>query len=92
MKAHSTTDLRAESVATPLCPVCHAVQLTGKQTVCSAKCRIRKSMKTREAKQQERDGRIRLLLRTASEQLQEATHLLEKPSPTQSQGDHDDEY
>lgn len=88
MNLHSTPDLCTEGVATPLCPICHTVPLTGKQTVCSAKCRIQKSMKTRAAKQSDRDAKIRLLLRTASETIQEAKELLKEPSTTQSQGAH----
>ena len=93
MNMPSTPENRAQSVATPLCPVCHTVPLTGKQTVCSAKCRIQKSMKTRAAKQSERDTKIRLLLRTASETITEAKELLKEPTHTQLQGaaHHDDE-
>lgn len=65
MELPSTTELRAAGVATPLCPVCHTVPLTGKQTVCSAKCRIQKSMKTRAAKRTDRDAKVRIKLREA---------------------------
>jgi predicted nucleic acid-binding Zn ribbon protein len=69
MDVPSALDHRAQSVATPLCPVCHTVPLTGKQLVCSPKCRIQKSMATREAKRQNRDAKARLLLREALELL-----------------------
>lgn len=66
-----TPDHFPESVATPpgrvpvYCPVCETVPLHGKQTVCSAKCRIQRSMATRVARQAERDAKVRLLLREA---------------------------
>ena len=64
-------DLSPGSVATPgpglpvYCPVCETVPLHGKQTVCSAKCRIQRSMATRAAKRAERDAKVRLLLKDA---------------------------
>ena len=63
-----TSELTPESVATPssgvpvYCPICEKVPLHGKQTVCSAKCRIQRSMATRAAKRRNRDAQIRLLL------------------------------
>jgi predicted nucleic acid-binding Zn ribbon protein len=60
-----------QSVVTPpaglpvYCPVCHTVPLKGKQTVCSAKCRIQRSMATRAAKRRERDAQVRVLLTEA---------------------------
>jgi predicted nucleic acid-binding Zn ribbon protein len=58
-------DYRPESVATlPVvasCPIC-GVPLQGRQTVCSAKCRIQRSMAMRAAKRDERDAKVRLLL------------------------------
>jgi hypothetical protein len=39
--------------------------LTGKQTVCSGKCRIMRSRQKREAKQADRDAKVRLLLTEA---------------------------
>ena len=75
--AHSTPDHSPQSVATPaigpLCPIC-GVPLSGKQRVCSAKCRIQRSMRRRAAKQTERDAKVRLLLT-------EALGLLTKPTP-----------
>ena len=44
---------------------------------CSAKCRLRAFEAKREAKRQNRDASIRLLLRTALEAVQEAKQLLE---------------
>jgi len=61
----------------PSCPIC-GTALTGRQTVCSPKCRIARSRQRREAKWRERDAMIRLLLRTVIETVQEATQLLEK--------------
>lgn len=67
----SGPNLSSGSVATPLpglpvyCPICEKVPLQGKQLVCSAKCRIQKSMQTRAAKQAERDAKVRLLLHEA---------------------------
>ena len=64
-------DLTPSSVATPLsglpvyCPICAKVPLAGKQTVCSPKCRIQRSMRRRMAKQAERDATVRLHLRAA---------------------------
>ena len=62
---------RPASVATPpsglpvYCPICETVPLHGKQTVCSAKCRIQRSMATRAAKRRNRDAQVRLLLTEA---------------------------
>lgn len=62
------TDLSPSSVATPpsgvpvYCPICENVPLHGKQTVCSPRCRIQRSMARRAATQAERDAKIRLLL------------------------------
>jgi predicted nucleic acid-binding Zn ribbon protein len=63
-----TPEQRPTSVATlpsdvPVyCPVCETVPLHGKQTVCSPRCRIQRSMGRRAAKQAERDAKVRLLL------------------------------
>jgi predicted nucleic acid-binding Zn ribbon protein len=68
---------RPQSVATPLadvpiyCPLCEKVPLHGKQTVCSARCRIQRSMQRRVAKQMERDATVRLHLRAALDLLKE---------------------
>lgn len=65
---HATPDLSPGSVrtplASPLCPLC-GTPLQGRQTVCSAKCRIARSRQTREAKRDERDAKVRLLLKEA---------------------------
>jgi predicted nucleic acid-binding Zn ribbon protein len=83
-----TPDHCSSSVATPLvvpsCPVCGR-RLTGKQTVCSPKCRIKRSMQRREANRQqvilERDAKIRLLLNTMVE-TGEAIKVLLQERPT----------
>lgn len=66
-------DLLPESVRTPpvipSCPICGR-PLKGKQTVCCGKCRIERSRR-REAKQRERDAKVRLLLTEALELLNE---------------------
>ena len=75
-------DRSSESIRTlPMvlsCPIC-GTPLQGRQTVCSAKCRIARSRRRREDTQQERDAKVRLLLRTVIETAQEATRLLELP-------------
>lgn len=48
----------------PSCPIC-GEPLQGRQTVCSAKCRITRSRQRREAKRDDRDAKVRLLLREA---------------------------
>jgi hypothetical protein len=69
--ATPTPDLTLPSVATPpsalpvYCPICQTVLLHGKQTVCSPRCRIQRSMGRRAAKQAERDAKVRLLLTEA---------------------------
>lgn len=81
----SMPDLSTQCVATPpsglpvYCPVCQQVPLTGKQQVCSAKCRIQKSMATRAATRADRDAKARLLLRTVIETAQEVAQLLKEP-------------
>jgi len=63
-----------ESVATlsmiPSCPIC-GTALSGRQTVCSARCRIQRSMARRAVKQTERDAKVRLLLNEALEMLRD---------------------
>ncbi len=72
---------RPGHVATPplgvpvYCPVCETVPLHGKQTVCSARCRIQRSMARRAAKQAERDAKVRLLLTEALQVLKESDPL-----------------
>ena len=69
-KPTPTPDDRSGSVRTPImvasCPICGA-PLTGRQTVCSAKCRIARSRQRRE-----RDTKVRLLLTEALGLLSEA--------------------
>lgn len=76
-------DLTPASVATPVggapvvCPVCEQVPLHGRQTVCSPRCRIQRSMDRRAAKRRDMDANVRRLLK-------EALALLEpekKPEP-----------
>jgi predicted nucleic acid-binding Zn ribbon protein len=75
----STPELTPSSVRTlPVvrsCPMC-PTPLQGRQTVCSAKCRIARSRQRREAKRADRDAKVRLLLTTALEAVQEARDLL----------------
>src|SRR5215510_6622179 len=72
-------DLCSPGVATlamvSSCPICGRPQ-TGKQTVCSPKCRIQRSMRRREVKRQQDLAKLRLLL-------QEALQLLEAPRPSE---------
>jgi len=75
----SRSDLSPSSVRTPpvvpscpICPIC-GVPLTGRQTVCSAKCRITRSRQKRETQLQERNAKVRLLLQEALQLLKEAT-------------------
>jgi len=66
-----------ESVRTPVvgsprrCPVCQAVDLRGRQTVCSARCRRARTRQRETAARQARDQEIRVLLETALRKLQE---------------------
>ena len=64
----SSPDLTAGSVRTPSvlpsCPMC-GTPLTGRQTVCSAPCRMARSRQRREQVQAERDAKVRLLLTEA---------------------------
>ena len=71
---HSPPDLSPRSVRTlpvvPSCPICGG-PLTGKQTVCSGRCRIERSRRRREEAMTERDAKVRLLLREALDLLAE---------------------
>ena len=69
--------MRPESERAPLggCPVCGR-ELTGRQRVCSARCRAALSRKKSLEVRAERDARIRLLLRTVIETATEARELL----------------
>jgi len=72
---HSTPNVSPGSVRTPLvilsCPMC-GQPLQGKQTVCSAKCRIKRSRQRRGQALAERDSKVRLLLKDALQLLEEA--------------------
>lgn len=57
------------------CPICKT-PLSGRQTVCSGKCRIERFRRKRETEQTERDAKVRLLLRTARESVDDAYKLL----------------
>jgi predicted nucleic acid-binding Zn ribbon protein len=65
---HPTPDRSPGSVRTlsmvASCPICGA-PLQGRQTVCSAKCRIARSRQKRQVKLRERDVKVRLLLTEA---------------------------
>lgn len=67
-------DRPAASVRTPLarlsCPVC-GIPLTGKQSVCSPKCRAARSRERRAADGRERDALIRIKLGEILELLEE---------------------
>jgi predicted nucleic acid-binding Zn ribbon protein len=75
----SKPDLSTDGVRTlllvPSCPMC-GTPLTGRQTVCSAKCRVARSRQRRESVTRERDQRVRLFIRTALDALHEARELL----------------
>jgi predicted nucleic acid-binding Zn ribbon protein len=53
------------------CPVCQEADLTGRQTVCSARCRRERTRQRESAARQARDQEIRALLETALRKLQE---------------------
>jgi predicted nucleic acid-binding Zn ribbon protein len=88
MLPQSTPDLLPTSVATPpvvpSCPICET-PLQGKQLVCSAKCRIQKSMATRAAKrvkrQADRDATARLHLRAAQQAVWRRSDSSPRPWP-----------
>jgi len=68
-----------ESVRTPMvgsgrqCPVCRVVDLAGRQTVCSARCRRERSRQREQAEREARDREIEVLLETALRKLQEGS-------------------
>jgi hypothetical protein len=53
------------------CPICQKVELTGRQTACSAACRRERTRQRETAVRQARDREIRMLLETALKKLQE---------------------
>ncbi len=62
-----------------LCPVCQRVALQGRQTVCGAPCRIQRSRQWKAQAQAERDSKVRLHLKAAQADMQEALGLLGEP-------------
>ena len=76
-RANLQREVPPESVRTPVvgsgrpCPVCQAVDLTGRQTVCSARCRRERSRRREQAAREARDQEIRVLRETALRKLQE---------------------
>ncbi len=50
----------------------------GHHRYCSAACRLQAFLARREAKRQDRDARVRMLLLTAEENIQEARELLKQ--------------
>ena len=70
-------EVQPESVRTPVlgsgrrCPVCQAVDLTGRETVGSVSCRRARTRRRETAAWQARDQEIRMLLVTALKRLQE---------------------
>jgi predicted nucleic acid-binding Zn ribbon protein len=79
-KPANAPDRSPGSVRTPImvrsCSIC-GTPLTGRQTVCSPRCRIERSRQRREGKRQERDAKVRMGLREAQHALTEALRLLE---------------
>lgn len=62
---HSPSSVRTLSSDTlVVCPIC-GVALTGRQTVCSPRCRITRSRQRRTQTQAERDAKVRFLLNEA---------------------------
>ena len=62
--------VRAPVVGSPRqWPVCQAVDLTGRQTVCSAGCRRERSRQREQAAREARDREVRALLETALKRL-----------------------
>ena len=53
------------------CPVCRPVELTGRQTVCSAQCRRARTRQRRQAAREARDQEIRVLSEMALRKLEE---------------------
>jgi hypothetical protein len=63
------------------CPICQKVPLHGKQTVCSPRCRIQRSMARRAATRAARDAHVRIKLQEAQHAVAEALWLLNEPPP-----------
>jgi predicted nucleic acid-binding Zn ribbon protein len=60
---HSPSSVRTLSIVVS-CPICGR-PLQGRQTVCSAKCRIARSRQKHDAKRRDTDAKVRLLLTEA---------------------------
>ncbi len=63
------------------CPVCGAA-LKGRQTVCSPRCRIRRSRQVKAQRQATQDSAVRLHLRQARMAVETALKLLEQRENT----------
>jgi len=66
-------------ITTPTCPVCTTAVLTGRQTVCSAKCRAARARQQQDAIVRERNARVRLLLTATIASATEALAVLKTP-------------
>jgi hypothetical protein len=71
----SAPDISQESVCTLLvgsrCPVCGRVELRGRQTVCSARCRRARSRQRQDEARRARNAEIRELLEAALKKLED---------------------
>jgi len=71
------SEVSPQTVRTPVvgsgrrCPVCNELELSGRQTVCSAACRRARTRQRETAARQVRDQGIRVLLETALRKLEE---------------------
>jgi hypothetical protein len=75
-RAQVSPEGRAHAAPSPVvgsrrCPVCQEVDLTGRQTACSASCRRERTRQRETAARQARDREIRALLETALRKLEE---------------------
>lgn len=79
-KPRPQADFSPEIVRTPnmipSCPICGA-PMTGRQTFCSGKCRIARSLQRREEKQVAKSVRLQLLIQTVMTASSEAKILEE---------------
>jgi predicted nucleic acid-binding Zn ribbon protein len=58
-------------VASRRCPICGQTPLTGRQEVCSGRCRAARSRQRKADARRERDAEIRVLLEAALKSLRE---------------------
>jgi hypothetical protein len=65
--------VRTPVVGSPRCPVCGAVELRGRQTVCSAACRRERSRRREAERRRARDREVRALLEAALQKLEEGS-------------------